>query len=76
MRRGIPEAHRVAERAKFFAEGQPCFRSSPLTKRYGWGVHCDSEGRIALVAVGSEAYEALAADPGLRTLRAMRSKRA
>jgi len=28
-------------REKFFSKGQPCFRASPLTKRYGWGVHSD-----------------------------------
>lgn len=27
-----------SEREKFFSKGQPSFRSSPLTKRYGWGV--------------------------------------
>lgn len=27
------------ERERFFSKGQPCLRSSPLAKRYGWGVH-------------------------------------
>jgi hypothetical protein len=75
-RHGVPDAERAAEREKFFSKGQPCFRSSPLAKRYGWGVHSDSAGRIALVAVGSPEYEALATDPGVRHLKAMRSKRA
>jgi hypothetical protein len=75
-RRGVPDSDRAAARAAFFSKGQPCFRASPLTKQYGWGVHADAEGRIALVAVGSEEYARLAADPGLQHLRAMRSKRA
>ncbi|MGY1602563.1 DUF6157 family protein [Geodermatophilus sp. SYSU D00815] len=76
QRRGVPAAEREAEREAFFSKGQPCFRASPLTKQYGWGVHCDGAGRIALVAVDSPEYAALAADPALRHLRAMRAKRA
>ncbi|MGY1808223.1 DUF6157 family protein [Blastococcus sp. SYSU D00669] len=76
QRRGVPDADLAAERDAFFAKGQPCFRASPLTTQYGWGVHCDGEGRMALVAVDSPEYAALAADPALAHLRAMRSKRA
>jgi hypothetical protein len=35
------------ERGNFFSRGQPCMRSSPLTKRYGWGVHSNRDGKIA-----------------------------
>ena len=62
-------------REAFFSKGQPCFRSSPLTKRYGWGVHSDSNGRIALYAVESPEYAQLAQDKNLKHLKAMRSKR-
>ncbi len=60
----------------FFNKGQPCFRSSPLTKRYGWGVHNNSEGTIALYAIESKEYKKFAADKSLQHLKAMRSKRA
>jgi Family of unknown function (DUF6157) len=60
-RRGLPEAERPAAREVFFSKGQPCLRCSDLGKRYGWGVHADSEGRVALVALGSHAYVQLAA---------------
>ncbi len=60
----------------FFSKGQPCFRSSPLTKRYGWGVHSDSKGKIAIYAVESEEYEKLTADKSLKHLKGMRSSRA
>lgn len=76
IRRGIPEDRRESERAAFFAKSQACLRASPLGKRWGWGVHHDSESRIALVPLGSPEYEALASDPALHQLRAMRSKRA
>lgn len=66
---------RGLNRSEFFSKGQPCFRSSPLTKRYGWGVHSDEEGRIAIYAVESVEYENLANDPSLQHYKAMRSSR-
>ncbi|MTV16921.1 MULTISPECIES: DUF6157 family protein [Bradyrhizobium] len=63
-------------RETFFSRGQACMRASPLGKRFGWGVHADAEGRIALYAVDSKRYQALAADPEVVQVRAMRSKRA
>jgi len=76
IRQGIPEEARPDARAAFFAKDQACLRSSPLGKRYGWGIHHDAEGRVALVPLGSERYRALADDPDLTQLKAMRSKRA
>lgn len=61
---------------ELFAEGQPCLRASALAKRYGWGFHFDDEGRVTAVPVGSVEYRRHTADPDLRQLRAMRSKRA
>ncbi|MGI9092612.1 MAG: DUF6157 family protein [Mycobacteriales bacterium] len=55
-RRGIPDQERAAARAEFYARSQACLRSSDLGKRYGWGIHADAEGRIALVAVESSEY--------------------
>ncbi len=75
-RAGIPEPDRAAERERFFAKGQPCLRSSPLAKRYGWGIHSDADGRVALVAAESAEYQRLAADPDTHHVKAMRSKRA
>jgi len=60
-------------RDEFFSKGQPCLRASPLTKRYGWGIHCDGGGRIAVYAVDSPEYRSFAADRNLRHLRAMRN---
>jgi hypothetical protein len=63
-------------RERFFSKGQACLRSSPLSKRYGWGTHHDAEGRVALYPVGSAEYERLRTDESLEHLTAMRSKRA
>jgi len=66
---------RNAARETFFSRGQACMRASPLGKRFGWGVHADADGRIAIYAVDSKRYQALAGDPEVAQTRAMRSKR-
>ncbi len=76
IRNIITDDARTAERAAFFAKDQPCLRSSPLGKRYGWGIHHDQDGRVAVVAVGSRDYDALASDGSLKHVKAMRSRRA
>jgi Family of unknown function (DUF6157) len=62
-------------RADFFAKIQPDFRLSPLTKRYGWGVHINDEGKIAAYAVGSTEYQMHASNTSLTQLKGNRSKR-
>lgn len=74
-RQGIVDADRGQARADLFSKGQPCLRSSPLTKTYGWALHFDDEERVALVAVGSARYADLLADPSVMTRAAMRSRR-
>ena len=79
-RNGIAEADRPAARAQFFSKGQPCLRSSDLGKRYGWGVHADAEGRVAIYPVESAEYARLAAGSApdgapVAVKRAMRSAR-
>ena len=63
-------------RSEFFSKGQACMRGSGLGKRYGWGIHADGEGRVAMYSVDSEQYQALARDPKLVQTRAMRTRRA
>jgi len=75
MRKGIDPGD-TAAREEFFSTGQACLRSSPISKRYGWGTHHDAEGRVAIFARDSDEYAALAADPALTHTRAMRSSRA
>lgn len=75
-RNDIIESEREAEREKFFSKGQPCFRASPLTKTYGWGVHSDEHGRIALYGAETEAYQRFLADGAVAKVKAMRSKKA
>ncbi|MCK1316363.1 MULTISPECIES: DUF6157 family protein [unclassified Bradyrhizobium] len=70
------KTEKQAAREAFFSRGQACMRASSLGKRFGWGVHADSKGRIAIYPIESKHYKALARDPRLTQVRAMRSKRA
>ncbi len=80
LRRGIPDADRIAARAEFYAAPRACLRSSDLGKRYGWGIHADADGRLALYGVESHEYGRLldGRDPFgacVTVTRAMRSSR-
>ena len=74
-RNDIPKSEWKKAREEFFSRGQPCFRASPLTKRYGWGVHSDKDGKIALYPLGSSEYKKFLKDKSLQVVRAMKSKR-
>lgn len=75
-RNATPTSRLATERKAFFSKGQPCFSSSPLTKRYGWGVHSNAKGRIALYARESNQYKKFSRDKKLQHLKALRAKRA
>jgi hypothetical protein len=64
------------ERAAFFSKGQACLRASPLAKRYGWGIHHDAEGKVALYPAESIEYQQFAKSEALKHTKGMRSKRA
>lgn len=63
------------ERTLFFSKGQPCFRASPLTKRYGWGVHYDKDGKMAIYRMDSDEYKKYSTDKSLNIIKAMKSKK-
>jgi len=75
IRKGILEEDLAEARAVFFSKGQPCLRAAPLTKRYGWGIHSDEAGKIAMIGVESAEYQRLVADESVIKTKAMRSKR-
>lgn len=71
----IPSERQADEREQFFSKGRACLRSSALGKRYGWGIHFDGEGKMAIYAVDSDEYSKLKNDAALKHLKAMRSRR-
>ncbi|WP_240353397.1 DUF6157 family protein [Cohnella algarum] len=81
--KGIPEDKAAADRRliwdELFGKSHPCLRASMLPKKFGWGVHYDAEGRIALYGAESPEYQNWLENEGKegnpKLLRAMRNKR-
>ncbi len=67
-RRNIPMAEEDRLRRTLLAGPLPCLRRSDLVQRFGWGLHHDARGRVALFGREGADYERLAADPGLRQI--------
>lgn len=74
-RNNIPKTDYKEARVQFFSKGQPCFRASPLTKRYGWGVHSNAEGKIAIYGCETAEYKKLSADKNLQIVKAMKTNK-
>lgn len=74
-RKDLTESELEEARKQFFSKGQACMRCSPLTKRYGWGVHNDESGKIALYACDSPEYKEFTRHSGMKTVKAMKSSR-
>ncbi|CAI8779699.1 DUF6157 family protein [Chryseobacterium sp. IT-36CA2] len=75
IKNDISENEKQEERKIFFSKGQPCLRCSPLAKKYGFGIHHNSEGKVALLPMESKEYHALLNDSSITKTKAMRSKR-
>ena len=70
------KAENAAElREQFFSKSKACFRASPLVKNYGWGIHYNNLGKIAIYDVNSEMYNHLLKQDDITKLKGMRSKR-
>lgn len=62
-------------REQFFSKPKACFRASPLVKSYGWGIHYDHEGKIAIYEVESEIYLQLLHQDNISKRKGMRSRK-
>jgi uncharacterized protein DUF6157 len=72
----IPKAAWPTARETFLRKGHPHLRVSALAKRYGWGIHNNAEGKVALIAVESPEYTRLVRDPRTTKVKAFRPTRA
>jgi hypothetical protein len=72
-RNGLTKAELPKAKEAFFSKGQPCLRCSPLTKRYGWGIHNNEEGKIALVGCDTVEYKKFLKDKKLKLVKAMKT---
>lgn len=76
LKNELSDGEREEARAMFFSKGQACLRASPLAKRYGFGIHHDEAGKVAIYGRETEAYGRFCADKQVAKVKAMRSKRA
>ncbi len=74
-RNNLNQAEYKQAREQFFSKGQPCFRTSPLTKNYGFGIHCNSEGRVALFGMETDEYRKFLSDAKTKKVKAMKSSK-
>lgn len=74
-RNDLTKAEYEEVKIQFFSKGQPCFRASPLTKNYGFGVHSDATGKVAIYGMESAEYQKYLEDPTVKKVKAMNSKR-
>lgn len=74
-RNDLIQAEYKQAREQFFSKGQPCFRASPLTKRYGFGVHSDKDGKVAIFGRETKEYEQFVKDNKIKKVKAMRTSK-
>lgn len=72
-RNDLTQSEYKQAREQFFSKGQPCFCASPLTKTYGFGIHSDSSGKVALYGMETEEYQKFLADKEIKKVKALRS---
>lgn len=74
----IPAGELAGRKAEFYGKPTACFRASMLPKKYGWGIHFDEAGRMALVPMESPDYRRFVEGQvaGVKLLAAMRNSKA
>lgn len=74
-RNDLTKAEYKTAREQLFSKGQPCFRASPLTKRYGFGVHSDTNEKVAIFGKETNEYQNFVNDEGITKVKAMRNSK-
>lgn len=74
-RNDLTKAEQKKAREEFFSKGQACLRASPLTKTYGFGVHCDGDGKVALYGVETDKYQKFLSNAKVKKVKAMRTSK-
>lgn len=71
------EARGTQIRDEFFQVPKPCLRASMLPKKFGWGLHFNAEGKLALIPMESDQYQQFidGSKGEIRLVPAMRNSR-
>lgn len=73
--KSVRDVELPAFRAWLLAKPQPCMRLSMLPKRWGWGIHFDELGRMAIYGAETSDYRHFAMRSDLRVMAARPSRR-
>ncbi len=74
-RKDLMKSEYKQAREQFFSKGQACFRASPLTKTYGFGIHSNSNGKVALFGMETDEYQQYLANTEIKKVKAMKSRK-
>lgn len=74
-RNDLTQAEYKEARENFFSNGQPCLRTSPLAKTYGFGIHHDNKGKVAIYGIETKEYKELLENDKVKKVKAMRSSK-
>jgi hypothetical protein len=74
-RNNLTKSEYKKAREHFFSKGQACLRASPLTRTYGYGIHFDDDGKIALYGMETPEYQNYVSDKNIKKIKAIRLKR-
>ena len=75
LRNDLPRSEYPTAREEFFSKGQACLRTSPLAKTYGFGLHFDRTGKVAMYGMETDEYRKFLNDDSVKKMRAMRSSK-
>lgn len=73
--KNVRDVELPAFRAWLLAKPQTCMRLSMLPKRWGWGIHFDELGRMAIYGAETSDYRYFATCSDLRVMAARHSRR-
>lgn len=71
-RNEITAGEKDAARKAYFSKGQACLRNSPLAKTYGFGIHFDEHGKIALIGIETEKYQSILDNNAIKKIKAIK----
>ncbi len=74
-RNGVQQQDWSSELELFVSKPRACLRASSLVKQYGWGLHHDTNAKVAAYGVGTDDYRRLLTQSDLKQTVGMRTKR-
>lgn len=75
QRNDLTKQEYPSARTDFFSKPKACLRASPLTKTYGFGIHANRDGKLAICGMETQQYEKFVRDTKIHKVAAMRNRK-